>query len=79
MTHTEKLSQRTINIIQNYGKIVLKKNDWYLSSWTNIASGPDNTVWGWKRGAQEFFNLDWAFAIAKLYGAKVVVLYPKKK
>jgi len=74
-----KLEQRTIAIIKRNGRIVLKKGNYYLSSWTNIAAGPDNANWSNKSNALEFFSLKWAFTIAPLYRAKVIVLYPKEK
>lgn len=73
------LSDRTLDIIKANGRILLKKDRWYLSCWCNIASGPDNAAWGKRNVALEFFNLQWAITIAPLYNAKVVVVYPKKK
>ena len=72
-----KLEKRTIDIIKKNGKIVLKKDQWYLSCWCNIAAGPDKADWSGKKNAMEIFSLLWAFTIAPLYKAKVVVIYPK--
>jgi hypothetical protein len=78
MTKDEKLTQRTIRIIEKHGRILLKADDgWYLGQWTNIAGGPDKAEWSRKAGALEMFNLQWAFTIAPLYDCKVVVVYPK--
>ncbi len=78
MSREGKLEVRTIAIIKKNGKIVLKRDDgWYLSSWTNIAAGPDKADWSTKRNALEIFSLRWAFTIAPLYKCKVYVLYPK--
>jgi hypothetical protein len=74
-----KLTQRTIEIINKGGIILLKKGDWYIGSWTNLAAGPDSVSWSKKESALQIFNLKWAFAIAPLYGCKVVVSYPKPK
>jgi hypothetical protein len=74
----ERLTDRTIKIIEKGGIILLKRGEWYLSSWTNIASGPDNAQWAKRAGALEMFNLKWAFAIAPLYNCKVVVFYPER-
>ena len=76
---TKRLQDRSCKIIEKGGRILLKKGDWYIGSWTNVVTGPDNVHWGGKRDALEIFNLQWAFAIAPLYGCKVVVSYPKKK
>ena len=80
LTREDRLTKRTIDIINKHGRIVLKEkhSDWYLSSWTNIAAGPDKASWSRRHSALEFFNLQWAFAIAPLYDCKVVVVYPKK-
>lgn len=76
-SHIGKLEKRTIDIIKKNGKIVIKKDQWYLSCWTNIAAGPDEVNWSGKKNAMEIFSLLWAFTIAPLYKAKVVVIYPK--
>jgi len=72
-TRDEKLTARTIKLIERGRHIVLKRGDgWYLQCWTNIASGPDNAIWTYHRSlALEMFNLKWAFAIAPLYDCKV--------
>jgi hypothetical protein len=76
----DELTQRTIDIINKGGRILLKRDGgWYLGGWTNIAAGPDLADWSHRAGALEIFNLKWAFAIAPLYGCKVVVVFPKKK
>ena len=79
----DRLTKRTIDIINKGGRIILKEkgdgfSKWYLSAWTNIAAGPDKASWSKRGSALEFFNLQWAFAIAPLYDCKVVVVYPKK-
>ena len=80
MTTDQKLTNRTIKIIERGGCILLKRSDkFYLGGWTNIASGPDNTNWSKRHGALEIFDLKWAFVIAKLYNCKVVSYFPKKK
>lgn len=74
------LEEETCRIINKGGRILLKRKDgWYLSSWTNIAAGPDHAVWACKENALEIFNLKWAYAIASLYNANVVISYRKKK
>lgn len=79
MSREGKLTERTIAIIKKHGRIVLKRKDnWYLSCWTNIAAGPDKADWSGKQSAMEVFSLEWAFAIAPLYKCKVIVIYPKK-
>lgn len=88
MKSDELLTAITIKIIERGGRILVRKGNgvpelgnsfWYMHSWTNIAAGPDNAVWGDRANAMEFFNLKWALTIAPLYGAKVIVSYPKKK
>jgi len=79
MTKDEKLTQRTCAIIESGGRILLRKGEWYLHQWTNIAAGWDKATWGKKNTAMEMFDLKWAFAIAPLYGCKVVVVRTKKK
>lgn len=76
----EELTKETIKIIEAGGRIVLKrkKDNWFLHQHTNIASGPDYAVWGKEEAALEMFNLHWAHTIKKLYGCKVVVLYPER-
>lgn len=79
-TRDQILTDRTIKIIQRHGSILLKKDHRYMHSWTNIAAGPDYDHWSSSRtGALEIFTLKWAFAIAKLYDAKVVSVFPKKR
>ena len=80
----DKLTKRTLKIILDGGRILLKKDNefsdgWYLSSWSNIAGGPDYAYWASRDQALSIFNLKWAFALAKLYECKVVVVYPTKK
>lgn len=80
----EAKTDRTIKIIQNGGRIVIKSGQYYMHSHTNIAGGPDRAVWNSSsKCALEMFSLTWAFTIAKLYAnkfrtCKVVVIYPKK-
>lgn len=75
----EMLTQRTCAIIESGGRILLRRGDWYLHQWTNIAAGTDSAHWGKRNTAMEMFDLKWAFAIAPLYKCKVVVVRPKKK
>lgn len=75
----QKLSNRTVDIVNTGGRILLKRGEWYLQNWSNLAAGPDKAVWGIQREALSISNLEWAFAIAPLYSAKVVVVYPKGK
>ena len=79
MTKEEKLTKRTCKIIKKKGRIFLKKGNWYLGSWTNIAAGLDSVCCGPRRDALDIFNLRWAFTIAPLYDCDVVVVYPKLK
>jgi hypothetical protein len=74
MTRDERLTARTIKLIEQGCSIYLRKKgqDWYLHCWTNIAAGPDQAQWGKRGNALEMFNLKWAFAIAPLYGCTVV-------
>jgi hypothetical protein len=75
----ERLSARTIKIIEKHGNILLKTEDgYYLSCWTNIAAGPDHACFSMRETALEIFSLQWAFAIAPLYKCKVVVFYPER-
>jgi len=82
------LSDRTIEIINRGGRIVLRKpkdngtsGHWYLHAWTNLAAGWDKAVWGRQNAALEFMDLALAFAIAPLFKAKVAVVWsrPKRK
>ena len=81
------LTSRTITIINRGGRIILKRKEensnykpTYLGAWSNIAAGPDSADWTYqKKSALEFFNLEWAYAIAPLYNCKVIVLHKKKK
>lgn len=72
-------TEHTIQIIEKHGNILLKTRDGsYLSSWTNIAAGPDHAVYGKRESALEMFSLRWAFTIAPLYKCQVVVFYPDR-
>jgi len=73
-TKDKTLTLRSIALIKENRQILLKKCDGtYLHQWTNIAAGPDNANWTTRHQlALEFFNLEWAFAIAPLYDCKVV-------
>jgi hypothetical protein len=71
----ERLSERTCKLIKQGCSIYLRRKgqeDWYLHAWTNIAAGWDKACWGKREHALEIFNLKWAFALARLYGCKVV-------
>lgn len=76
-----RLMERTCRIIEDHGRIVLRKNsdDWYLGHWTNIAAGIDSVSWARRNVALEFMTLELAYVVAPLYGCHVVVVYPKKK
>ena len=79
-TRDEKLTARTIKLIERGRHIVLKRPDgWYLQCHTNIAAGPDKASWGKRPVALEIFNLKWAFAIAPLYDCKVFSISHKEK
>lgn len=77
----KRLTERTIKIIENKGRIVIKTKDgMYLHTWSNIAAGPDNAIWTYHRKlALEMFNLKWAFTIAPLYDCKVFSISHKEK
>lgn len=81
MTRDEKLTERTIAMINRGGRLLLKKkgadDEYYLHCWCNIAAGPDHATFGLRNQALELFNHKWAFAIAPLYNCKVVAVYPK--
>ena len=78
MTRDEKLTERTVKMIERGGRLVLKRNDgYYLHCWCNIAAGPDHATFGLRNQALEMFNHKWAFAIAPLYKCKVMAVYPK--
>jgi hypothetical protein len=80
MKSDEELTARTIKIIERGGRILLRRKDgYYLHCWVNIAAGPDHVIWGLQNQALEFFNLKWALMIAPLYGAKVTIVFTKKK
>ena len=79
MTKKDKLHKRTMKIISRGGVILLKKDGWYLSCWTNIAGGPDTKHFASREYALPIDNLQWAFALAPLYNCKIVSAYPKKK
>jgi hypothetical protein len=76
MTKDEKLTKRTIAMIERGGRLLLKRKDgYYLHCWCNIAGGPDAARWGLRNQALEIFNHKWAFVLAPLYGCKVVAVY----
>ncbi len=80
----EKLMERSVKIIQKGGRILIRRlseeRKLYLHHWSNIAAGPDKADWSSDRSlALEMFTLEWAFAIAPLYDAHVVSVFPKKK
>lgn len=82
----ERLTDRTCKLINEGKGIFLRKKEHaryvYVGQWTCIQGGPDNTHWTyWSRCAMEIGDLKWAFALAKLYGCKVVSrkLKPNKK
>jgi hypothetical protein len=83
LTKDEKLTKRTIKIIERGGRILIKKKGigsfCYLGQWTCIQAGIDSAHWVKRDFAMEIFNLKWAFGLAKLYNCKVVVFYPKGK
>ncbi len=89
MKSDEELTARSIKIIEAGGRILLRKGKgrpqegdsyWFMHAWTNVAAGPDHAIWTKsKKDTLEFFNLKWALTIAPLYGAKVIVVLPKKK
>ena len=68
------LSERTVLLIKRKRNIYLKNSGGqYLHQWSNIAGGPDRADWTFVPClALEIFNLEWAFALAKLYKCKVV-------
>lgn len=69
-----RLMDRTCQLIKRGCSIYLRKkgDTWYLHSWTNIAAGWDKASWGKREDALEICNLEWAFALARLYRCKVV-------
>lgn len=70
---SDKLTERTCALINKGRRIYLKRKDgWYLGQWACIQGGPDKAEWANIGGAMEIFDLKWAFALAKLYGCKVV-------
>jgi hypothetical protein len=74
MPYPNKYTDRTCALIRRGRSILLKREDGtYLDQWTCIQAGPDSVTWTYDRAtAMAFHNLDWAFAIARLYGCKVV-------
>ncbi len=75
----ERYMDRTCEIIERHGFILLKRNNgWYLHQHTNLASGFDAAVWGTRPAALHIDSLEWAFVLAKHYEAKVVSYYPKR-
>ncbi len=73
MSRKEKLTVRTCKLINEGKIIVLRRADGaYLGQHTCIQAGPDSVHWTyWPCLAMDIFNLEWAFAIAPLYGCKV--------
>ncbi len=73
MTRKERYCERTCKLINQNKIIILKRADGcYLHQWTMIQAGPDSAHWSGQRVlAMEMFGLEWAFAIAPLYGCKV--------
>jgi hypothetical protein len=75
--------QRMTKIIHGNGRIILKSNDGsgsYIHQHTNIAAGALGTVYTYQsKLAMVFADLSVAHSVARILGAKVVVLYPKKK
>ncbi len=75
----ERELDRTCEIIENHGFIILKRGDkWYLQQHTHLAGGTDAAVWGTRDAAMHFDSLEWAFIVAKHYECKVVSYYPKR-
>lgn len=80
MTRSERLTDRTCKLIREHKIILLRRGDGaYLGQHTCVQAGPDMAHWTyWRACAMDVFNLEWAFAIAKLYGCKVYSFKPKK-
>jgi hypothetical protein len=84
----EKLMDRTCKLINSGRYIVLKKvpgkdeaefSPSYLHQWTMIQAGPDDAQWTDDVSlAMDIFSLEWAFAIAPLYGCKVYSVKRKR-
>ncbi len=72
------MRDRTCEIIEAGGLILIKRHGWYLGQHSSIAGGPDAGHWVWRLAAMQFSDVDWAFSIARLYGGKVVVWYPNR-
>lgn len=80
MTRDEKLTARTITLINQGKNIILRKKPAYkgaklgayLGQHTCVQAGPDLAHWTNRKScAMEVFNLKWAFAIAELYDCRV--------
>lgn len=78
MTKDERLTKRTIRLIEQHKLIILKRKDGcYLGQHTLIQAGMDAARWTtWRVFAMDVDNLKWAFSIAKLYGCKVYSYKP---
>jgi len=86
MNRSEKLMQRTCQIIEKHGRILVVRHDeiglscrWYIGCWTNLAAGKDRLHWSRQKEALSFSDLEVALAIARLYKCRVVVAYPKNR
>ena len=79
----DKLIQRMTKIVARNGRIILKSKDGsgsYMHQHTNIAAGALGTVYTYQsKLAMVFADMSVAHSVARILGAKVVVLFPKKK
>ena len=87
MNRSEKLMQRTCQIIEKHGRILVVRHDenrklmfrWYIGCWTNLAAGKNQLHGADKKKPYRSLDLEVALAIARLYKCRVVVAYPKNR
>ena len=77
--YDESLMDRTCDIINNGGYILLKRGPWYLSQHSSIEADFDSAVWCSRPGAMHFDTLELAKLLAPYFECKVVIYYPNGK
>jgi hypothetical protein len=86
MNKDERLVKRTDEINARKGRILIRREhgypvgiNIYLDMWSNLAAPFEQSTWTEnKNQALNITNLWIAHAVAKVYHAKVVVVYPRK-
>ncbi len=77
--YDEALMDRTCEIIERGGYILLKRGEWYLHQHTCIQADFDSAVWGRRSAAMHIDTLELARLLAPYFECEIVVYYPRGK